>query len=64
MNTDSKEKYIKCPCHYEINKSDIFVDICKRYTALNFDYSLATDVKIELQNIIKKEMKMLMLSKN
>ena len=61
MNIDAiKEKYIKCPRHYEINKSDIFVDICKRYTALKFDYSIPADVKIELQNIIKQEMERLM----
>ena len=61
MNIDAiKEKYIKCPCHYEINKSDIFIDICKRYTSLKFDYSVPLELKIQLQNMMQKEMARLM----
>lgn len=44
-------------------RSDLFISICRRYTSIKLDYSLAADVKIELQDMMKQEMERLMQPK-
>ncbi|MBF0378777.1 MAG: hypothetical protein HQK72_15040 [Desulfamplus sp.] len=44
----------------EKERSDIFVNICKRYTSIKLDYSIPADIKIDLQNMMQKEMEGLM----
>jgi hypothetical protein len=63
MNIEAIKQKYSSPSELN-NRSDIFVSICKRYTALTLDYSIPADVKIELQEMLKQEMEMLMQSKN